>query len=104
MDIKNYVEEILSIPMTRIGFKYVVEAIELVLDTQDYKFYLHLAKIHNTTTRAIEKAMRVVKDMSLTYIDDSYRLSIFGAEDPSVTEYVIKATEYYRRNYEEKES
>lgn len=104
MTVKDYVSDILSVPVTRIGNTYIVEAIELTLDTREHKFYPQLSEIHHTSTRYLEKAMRDSKDLGLRYMDQDLRLEIFKNPVVPVTEYIIRAAEYYRRNYEEKES
>lgn len=104
MNIKEYVDDVLCVPVTRIGNKYIVEAIEFVVDTREHKFYSRLADIHMTTPRYLEKAMRDAKDLSLISMDTSMKQSIFNNDlTPTTAEYVIRAAEYYRRTYENKE-
>lgn len=103
MNIKEYVDDILCVPVTRIGNKYIVEAIEFVVDTREHKFYARLADIHKTTPRYLEKAMRDAKDLSLNSMATSMKQSIFNNDlTPTTAEYVIRAAEYYRRTYENK--
>lgn len=97
MTIKEYVDSTLCVPVTRIGNKYIVEAIELVLDTREHKFYGKLAEILNTNTRYLEKAIRDAKNLSLEYMDSKLKQEIFNKNDVTTTEYIIKAAEYYRR-------
>lgn len=103
MTIKEYVDDVLCVPVTRIGNRYILEAIELVLDTRDHKFYQRLAAILEVTPSYLEKAMRDAKTLALTYMDSESRQDIFGKADVPTTEYIIKASEYYRRTYENKE-
>lgn len=97
MTIKEYVDGTLCVPVTRIGNKYIVEAIELVLDTREHKFYSKLADILNTNARYLEKAIRDAKNLSLEYMDSKLKQEIFNKNDVTTTEYIIKAAEYYRR-------
>ena len=103
MSIKEYVDDVLCVPVTRIGNLYIVEAIEFVVDTREHKFYSKLAEIHKTTPRYLEKAMRDAKDLSLTSMATSLKQTIFSNDlTPTTAEYVIRAAEYYRRTYEDK--
>lgn len=102
MTIEQYVEEILCAPVTRVGFGYLVEAIELVIDTRDHKFYKRLSEIHNTDSRYLEKAMRDSKNLSLEYMEKKDKERIFGATIPTTTEFILHAAKDYRRSYENK--
>lgn len=102
MTVKKYVEEILCVPVTRVGHKFILEAIELVLDTHEYKFYSKLSEIHQTSARYLEKAMRDAKNLGLLYMDLTLRGEIFG-EYASTSEYIVKAANYYKEHYEDKE-
>lgn len=102
MSVKEYVNDILCVPVTRVGNMYIVEAIEIVLDTKNHKFYGHLSEIIKMTPQYLEKAMRDAKNIALSNMNEEKKLEIFGKEDVTTTEYVIKATEYYRRMYENK--
>lgn len=104
MSVKDFVDNVLCVPVTRIGNKYIIEAIEFVLDTREYKFYSQLSELHKTSTRYLEKAMRDSKSLGLSYMATSEKESIFGKAggDISVSEYILKAAEYYRRVYENK--
>lgn len=104
MTIKEYVNDILCVPMTRIGNRFITEAIEFVLDTQDHKFYSRIASIHKVTSRYLEKAMRDAKTLGCRYMDPNLKNEIFGKETIPTSEYVLKAAEYYRRTYENKEA
>ena len=104
MDVKSFVDNELCVPVTRIGNKYVVEAIELVLDTHNHKFYNRLAEITQTSPRYLEKAMRDAIQLGLRYMNIPLRESIFGTRSPSTTEYVIIVAEYYRRTYADKKA
>lgn len=97
MTVKEYVERELCIPVTRIGFKYLVGAIEYVVDTHEHKFYPRISKIYKVTARYLEKALRDAKTLGLAYMDTGKRNEIFGREYVATVEYVIKAAEYYRR-------
>ena len=99
MTVKEYVEDVLCVPVTRIGSRYIVEAIEVVLDTKEHKFYDRLAYIHNTTGRYLEKAMRTAKNISLLTMKTDEKLLIFGKLNVTTSEYILKSAEYYRRNY-----
>lgn len=100
MTVKEYVDDVLCVPVTRIGNKYIVEAIELVLDTHEHKFYSKLAEILGTTPRYLEKTMRDAKNLGLRYMDSLVRQTIFKNQSTATTDYVIRAAEYYRRTYE----
>ena len=103
MTIKQYVTDVLCVPVTRVGHKFVVEAVELVLDTHEYKFYPRLCEIHQTSTRYLEKALRDAKNLGLLYMSSELRCKIFGSDCPATSEYIAKAAEYYREEYENKE-
>lgn len=98
MTIKEFVDDVLCVPVTRVGNRYIVEAIELVIDTQDHKFYGKLAEILKTNTRYLEKAIRDAKNLSLGYMTISDKQKIFNKTDVTTNEYIVKAAEYYRRN------
>ncbi len=100
MSVKEFVDAVLAVPVTRIGNKYIVEAIEVVLDTHEHKFYGMLCDILNVRSAYLEKALRDAKELGLKYMDPEIRLEIFGKERVATTEYVLKAAEYYRRTYE----
>ena len=101
MTVKQYVTDILGVPVTRVGHKFILEAIELVLDTHEYKFYTKLSEIHQTSARYLEKAMRNAKNLGLLYMDLSIRAEIFGSEHVSTSEYIVNAAEYYKEHYED---
>ena len=107
MTIQNYVNEVLQIPVTRIGNKYTVEAIEIVLDTRDYRFYPRLTSITGKTTSQLEKSIREVKNKSLLTLDEDLKKKIFpiirGKAGLSNTEFIVLAAQYYREQYENKE-
>lgn len=100
MTVQDYVNDILCVPVTRVGNRYITEAIELVLDTKDHKFYPRLAELLGVSTTYLEKAMRDAKNLGLEYMDKNERSVIFTKEDPKVSEYVNIAAAYYRRKYE----
>ena len=103
MTISEYVDNVLCVPVTRVGNKYIVEAIELVLDIREHKFYTKLAEIHEVSSKYLEKAMRDAKNLGLDYMDKSLRQIIFNKEEVLATnEYIVKAADYYRRTYEDK--
>ena len=103
MTIKEYVDDVLSVPVTRVGNKYIVEAIEIVLDTKEHKFYSKLSDILKVTPHYLEKAMRDAKNLGLSYMDQGLKQTIFNKTTMLATnEYIIKAAEYYRRTYENK--
>ena len=105
MSLREFVDDVLCVPVTRVGYKYLVEAMELVLDTHEHKFYDKLSDILQVSTRYLEKAMRDAKNISLISMDDNKKQEIFGnTGTQTVTEYVIKCAEYYRRCYEIKET
>lgn len=97
MSIKEFVDSVLCVPVTRIGNRYIVEAIELVLDTKEHKFYSKLCSILNVTSGYLEKAMRDAKLLGLEYMDPEKKQQIFGKSEVTTTEYVLKAADYYRR-------
>lgn len=100
MTVKDFVDTILCVPVTRAGNRYIVEAIEIVLDTQEHKFYERLAEIHETTPQILEKAIRDAKCLGLSHMDMIMRNVIFQKIDLPTTEYIVKAALYYRRTYE----
>ena len=102
MTVQEFVNNLLQVPITRIGNKYIVEAIEIVLDTRGIKFYPKLCEITGSSSGAIEKAMRTAKDLGILSMDKDKYTEIFGATGVSTSEYVLKAADYYRRNYENK--
>ena len=102
MTIKEYVDDVLQVPVTRIGNRYITEAIELVLDSREHKFYNKLAGILRVNTHYLEKAMRDAKTTGLLQMSPELKLEIFGKADVPTSEYIIRATEYYRRRYEDK--
>ena len=103
MTVKEFVDDVLCVPVTRIGNKYIVEAIELVIDTKEHKFYSRLSEIHKVTPQYLEKAMRDAKNLSLLYMGDGLKKTIFHKDSGvTVNEYIIIAAEYYRRVYENK--
>ena len=105
MTIQEYVNDVLCVPVTRIGNRFIIEAIELVLDTQEHKFYKRLAEIHKTTPQYLEKAMRDAKNLGLGYMPQQRKQDIFNKQTVLATnEYVVKAAEYYRRTYENETS
>ena len=99
MTVKEYVDNVLCVPVTRIGNRYIVEAIEIVLDSREHKFYDRLAVIHNKSTRYLEKAMRMAKNLSLLSMSMDKKLEIFGKIDVATNEYLLKSAEHYRRNH-----
>ena len=103
MTVRDFVADELCIPVTVVGFYYMVEGIELVLDTRESKFYKRLADLTRTSPRYLEKALRDCKNMGLRYMSDDLRHSIFKNGCPTTTEYVHKTADYYRRTYENKE-
>ena len=103
MTVRDFVADELCIPVTLVGFYYMVEGIELVLDTRESKFYKRLADITHTSPRYLEKALRDSKNMGLRYMDDALKREIFKKSQPTTTEYIHKTADYYRRTYENKE-
>ena len=99
MTVKEYVDNVLCVPVTRVGNRFIVEAIEIVVDTKEHKFYERLADIHNTSTKYLEKAMRTAKSISLLTMSTDSKLLIFGKLDVPTNEYILKSAEFYRRNY-----
>lgn len=102
MTVKEYVDDILCAPVTRVGSRFIVEAIEIVLDTCDHKFYQKLCDILQVSPSYLEISLRTAKNLSMSYMEPDKRMEIFGKENVPTTEYIIKATEYYRRTYENK--
>lgn len=104
MTVSEFVDRVLCVPVTRVGYRFIVEAIELVIDTREHKFYNRLSEIHSTTPRYLEKAMRDAKNLGMNYMNMEDRQDIFNKETTLATsEYIIRAAEYYRRNNEDKE-
>lgn len=105
MTVSDFVDRVLCVPVTRVGYRFITEAIELVIDTREHKFYNRLAEIHNTTPRYLEKAMRDAKNIGMNYMSIQDRQAIFNKDTTIATnEYIVRAAEYYRRNNEDKES
>ena len=107
MKIQSYVNEILQIPVTRIGNRYTVEAIEIVLDTHDHKFYPKLCEATGKTSSQLENALRDVKEKSFSFMATDLKEKIFpvlsNKTSLSNTEFIVLAAQYYRENYENKE-
>ena len=107
MTVQTYVNEILKIPVTRIGNKYTVEAIEIVLDTYDHKFYPRLYEVTGKTFSQLENALRDAKEKSFSFIDKDLKEKVFpilgNRTTISNTEFIVLAAQYYRENYENKE-
>ena len=100
---REFVDQVLRVPVTRIGFMYVVEAIEYLVDTRDTKFYPKLAELTGKSTRALEKPMREAKNLGLQCMNKVTKDEMFPEGAPTTTEYILRATEYYRRKYHEKQ-
>lgn len=98
---REYVDTVLQVPVTRVGFTYIVESIEYIMDTHDTKFYTKLSEITGKSTRVLEKTLRDAKNLGLSYMDEATRKELFPSGSPTTTEYIIRATEHYRRNYYE---
>lgn len=107
MTIQTYVNEVLQIPVTRIGNKHTVEAIEIVLDTYDHKFYPRLCEVTGKTVGQLEKSLRDVKEKSFSFMAADLKEKIFpvlsNKTSLSNTEFIVLAAQYYRENYENKE-
>lgn len=103
MNIKTFVDDVLCIPVTVVGNKYITEAIEIVVDTHEHKFYGKLCEIHNKSAAYIETAIRSAKNLGLHTMTKSDFEQIFGENVPTNSEFIIKSAEYYRRTYENKE-
>ena len=105
MSISEFVNNLLCIPVTRVGNQYIIEAIEIVIDTKNHKFYNKLSAVTGKSVRYLEKAMRDAKTLGLAYMDDELKKSVFNTGgEVATTEYVLRASEYYRRNYGQQES
>ena len=106
MTVKEFVDGLLCVPVTRVGNRFIIEAIEIVLDSREHKFYEALSDITHQSTGYLERAIRVAKDIGLNSMGPEQKIKIFGENNlhPQNTEYIIKAADYYRRNYEDKES
>lgn len=107
MTIQSYVNEVLQIPVTRIGNKHTVEAIEIVLDTHDHKFYQQLCEVTGKTVGQLEKSLRDAKEKSFSFMDNTLKEKIFpvinNRAKVSNTEFIVLAAQYYKENYENKE-
>lgn len=105
MTLQNYVNDILQIPVTRIGNKHTVEAIELVLDTCDHRFYSRLAQATGKTVGQLENSLRDAKEKSLSYMSKDLKAKIFPNPDESITNtlFIVRAARYYKENYEDKD-
>lgn len=100
MTIQQFVIDELQVPVTLAGNKLIVEAIEIVLDTQDYNFYPKLSEVSKKSPRQLEKPLRDAKNKGLDYMNSTLKQQIFGNTLPTAKSYVILAAEYYRRVYE----
>lgn len=104
MTIQMYVSEVLQVPVTIVGYNLIVEAIEITLDTKDFRFYTILSEATGRPRRYLEKAIRTAKDKSLTYMDESTRRILHSSKVTLTnTEYILAATKLYREEYEDKE-
>ena len=107
MTIQNYVNEVLQVPVTRIGNRYTVEAIEIVLDTREHTFYSRLCEATGKTSSQLENALRDAKEKSFSFMDNTLKEKIFpvltNKTSVSNTEFVVLAAQYYKENYENKE-
>ena len=107
MTIQGYVNEVLQIPVTLIGNRYSVEAIEIVLDTYDHRFYPRLCEITGKPMSQLEKPLRIAKEKSLMFMDEEKKNEIFpiihNRTTISNTEFIVLAAQYYREKYENKE-
>lgn len=109
MTVKEYVDNVLCVPVTRLGNRFITEAIELILDTGDHKFYDRLSDILGEDKGYLENAIRKARLIGLQSMDQDIGKKIFGVSLsldvgllPKNTEYIIRSAEYYRRNYEDK--
>lgn len=101
MTVKQFVTDELQVPVTLAGNQWIVEAIEIVLDTGDYRFNQRLSEITRKSVRQLEKPMRDAKNKSLEYMTSATRQKIFGSKiNPTLMEYVLLSAQYYRRLYE----
>ena len=107
MTLQKYVTEVLQVPVTRIGNKHIVEAIEIVLDTCEHKFYAQLCEATGRTTSQLENSLRDAKEKSLEYMDKSLKEQIFptlmNKSTITNTEFVVRAAQSYKEAYENKE-
>lgn len=105
MTIQQYVNEVLRVPVTIVGNKLIVEAMEIVHDTHEHKFYPTLAAATGKSPRQLDKPLRQARNKSLENITIPLKQEIFGDRiTVTVTEFIVKATQHYRRIYEDKES
>lgn len=107
MTLQKYVNDILQIPVTRIGNRYTVEAIEIVLDTHNHKFYPRLCEVTGKTTNQLELALRIAKEKSLAFMATDVQDKIFASlrdkTSISNTEFIVLAAQGYKEEYENKE-
>ena len=105
MTVQSYVNNVLQIPVTRIGNKHTVEAIEIVLDTHDHKFYSRLAEVTGKTTSQLENSLRDAKEKSLIYMNPEIKKKMFIDINKSIsnTEFIVLSAQYYKENYENKD-
>lgn len=107
MTLQKYVNDILQIPVTRIGNKYTVEALEIVLDTHNHKFYPRLCEVTGKTSNQLELALRIAKEKSLEFMATEVRDKIFASlrdkTSISNTEFIVLAAQSYKEEYENKE-
>lgn len=107
MTIQKYVNEILQVPVTRIGNKHTVEAIEIVLDTHEHKFYSRLCEVTGKSSSQLENSLRDAKEKSLSYMDNSVKSEVFPSLSTkttlSNTEFIVLAAQSYKEKYENKE-
>ena len=104
MTVQSYVNEVLQVPVTRIGNKHTVEAIEIVLDTYDHKFYPQLCKVTGKPVKQLEKSLRDAKEKSFSFMATDLKEKIFpvigNRTTISNTEFIVLAAQWYRENYE----
>ena len=67
-------------------------------------FYDKLCEITGCSTGSIEKAMRTAKDLGILAMNKPLYTEIFGSSEVKTSEYIIKASDYYRRKYENKKT
>ena len=105
MTIQNYVNNVLLVPVSRIGNKQVVEAIELYLDERNHKFLPRLSEVTGKTISALDNSLREAKRLSISNMDEKMKEKIFSTCENSITitQFIIFAANYYKENYENKE-
>lgn len=104
MTIEFFVTNVLRIPVTKVSNRVIQMAIELYLDTREIHLYDQLSKLLGKSYYSVENAVRQGKNISIVLISPELKKDMLdGLDNVPSMEYIIRAAEYYRRNYANKE-